>query len=179
MASLSYAISLTEAINVRINTEIAKATTVPPLTDNEKAESELGKMRAMSALNSTVAIVQNTLRKLQKPPRNAATKQSVVTLSEQPRRIKVKATNLNPFRARKLGEANTDESHAKNLIDEMSAHRLKAPTKTLNDMAIAIEPIITSFDKVLVSTRLPLFKNTLDSHDVAALACKMSELTRA
>lgn len=166
MASLSYAISLTEAINARFNKEIAKAATAPPLTDTEKTESELAKMQAMSALNSTVAIVENALRKLHTPRRKAAKKQSSVTslLDQQPRRM---MASLNP-QARKLGAANAHESKA-NLIYLMSADGMKGPNKSLVDMATSIEPIIKRFDKVLVLPNLKDYNASLNTVPVVGI----------
>ncbi|KAG0567797.1 hypothetical protein KC19_7G161600 [Ceratodon purpureus] len=110
----------------------------------------------VSDLDSIVESIQTTLESIERPRgrKNALWNSSRRTLKSarsQPR------------------EANAGLSHAKNLKDQLSSQGLKEVAKALTDMATAIEPIASTFDKILGEQATKNFNATLNTVPVVGI----------
>ncbi|KAI1496683.1 hypothetical protein F5X99DRAFT_424351 [Biscogniauxia marginata] len=162
MESISYAIASADRVRDFIHAEV-KATDNKVTNDQEAAESKAAKAKAVSALRSTITLVDSTLAKLRavKKPQATGPKKSIKA-TEALEHTRVSAVIL--------GRSLPD--NAKSLLLAMSPDSKKglgSQTQSLEDMANAIEPIVTSFDDVLTKPYLDNFSATLNTVPVVGL----------
>lgn len=167
MDSLSCALHLTTQIGTKIDTEVENAKSAPPLTESEKAESRVAKMEVVSALDTALASVQRTLRNLKKSPSSATTgpmenSETDVIVIKPPRMARMCPAGDVSFCAvaeetpRQVVEGQpeptlTPQEFAKNYTKQTSGEGMEKPNSVLQNLAADIQPILTSFDKILVS----------------------------
>ncbi|KAF9911323.1 hypothetical protein BX616_010619 [Lobosporangium transversale] len=170
MLSFNDAINQADALHARITNEARRAANAPPLTDAERAASEQARLTAMSSLNSTMALVRGALHAV-RGSREAREKKDEPKFPFRANR------DVAPQALFSLGSAVSTvspsfaslSSPVENVKQEMSAEGLKKSTQTLTQMAEAIEPIITSFDQVLVKPYLKNYNASLNTVPVLGI----------
>ncbi|KAG0041236.1 hypothetical protein BGZ83_002119 [Gryganskiella cystojenkinii] len=168
---LNNAISATDAAHLRIAKEIGRAKGAPPMTEDEKVESNKARMEAMNSLNSTIALIQGALHGIQKSKAAEMNKQEArstfSTVNDSAPRAKFSlGAAVSAFPA---ALAAPPTSPVDSLKKQLSADGLKAGKQTLTQMADAIEPIIDNFDQILVKPYLKNYHASLNTVPVVGI----------
>ncbi|KAF3069675.1 hypothetical protein GL218_07891 [Daldinia childiae] len=180
MDSLGYALATADSLNNFVHSEI-KATDNKVTNSKEAKDAKDAKAMAMSAVKSTISLVDSTLAKLRSiPSPNGPKSRTKCTPSASYLGFNhtLKESGEHPAR-RTSNEATLRDPwlppDVQALITTMSANKesgLGSQYESLSDMAFSIEPIVDNFNEVLNKPYLEDFSATLNTVPVIGLKNK-------
>ncbi|KAK3387370.1 hypothetical protein B0H63DRAFT_392697 [Podospora didyma] len=178
MESISYSIATADRLKHFIHAEV-KATGNKVSSDKEarasKAAKAKAKTQAIAALQTTLSLVDSTLaslRSVDKPKPSKITNGTIAAASAQAQEARGAVAATAAAAAVASDASPTLPDSAKSLLTSMSADSksgLGSQTQSLQDMAKAIQPIITSFNDVLTKPYLDKYSATLNTVPVIGL----------
>ncbi|TFK60537.1 hypothetical protein BDN72DRAFT_904873 [Pluteus cervinus] len=161
--SIAHALVVADTIREKI-THAASDPRNLAKTPEDAHAGRLAKQKAEEALTTTIATVKNTLDLMKattpKPPARAAKIPQPSTLKDH----RAALTAVRSFVA-----AADPASGPQAVVDGMKADNLKAGKQSLQDMAIAIEPIVAKFDSISIATYLDQYSATLNTVPVVGV----------